>query len=240
VSDTEEIRAVLADATALRADVRVRGTATRSVRARARQRRATALGSGAAAVALCVVVGLLALTGGEGDGRTAVPAGPVASTSPSAGQQPGPPVLPLVARGPHELGSPIEVRPVHTEYLSCAMAPSTARTVAAVYGTACYRLGAPWLVIDRLEGVDVTFATDADGMVSQDNGELVLTMTRADRGVFASRTGTAIGHQVALVVAGKVWLAPSIGSPITGGQVSLDLPVLRLRALLTALEIAPG
>ena len=238
MSDTDELQRVLADATGLHGDVRVRGTAARSVRARARQRRVTAVGSGAAAALVCVVVGLLALTGGEGDGRTAVPAAPVASAPRTT--QPSPPALPEVAPGPQRLGSPIEVRPVRTEYLNCAVAPARARTVPAVYGTACYRLAAPWFVIDRLDGVDVTFASDENGLVSETNGQLVLTMNRADRAVFAARTGTQIGRQVALVVGGQVWFAPSIGSPIDGGQVSLDLPVLRLRGLLAALELSPA
>jgi hypothetical protein len=237
MSDTDEIKAMLADATALRADVRVRGTATRSVRARALQRRAAAVGSGAAAALVCVVVGVLALTGGGGGDGAVVPAGPVASTSPSAASQQPTPVLPQVAPGLQVLGSPIELRPVRTEYPSCAVAPSTARTVPSSDDSACFRLGAPWSVIDRLDGLDVTFATGDNGLVSEDNGELVLTMTAADRADFAARTRKAVGQRVALVVAGKVWFAPRIASPVTGGQVALDLPLVRLRVLLDLLGI---
>jgi preprotein translocase subunit SecD len=164
----------------------------------------------------------------------------VHATGPSPTEPPSPPPLPEVAPGPQALGSPIEVRPVRTEYASCAAAPAKAGTVPAVYGTTCYRLADPWFVIDRLDEVAVTFASDVNGLVSETNGQLVLTMTPADRAVFAARTGKQIGRQVALVVAGQVWFAPSIASPIDGGQLSLDLPVLRLRSLLAAMELSPA
>jgi hypothetical protein len=233
MSDTNEIRAVLDDATALRADVRVRGTAGRSVRTRARQRRTTALGSGAVAVVVCVVVGLLALTGGEGNGRTAVPA----SASPTTRPVPSPPALPEVAPGPQVLAVPIEIRPVRAEYPDCHAAPAEAATVPSTAGPACYRLGAPWLVVHRLDAVDVGFATDEHGLVSEQNGEVTLTMTGADRATFGARTAESIGRRVAVEAGGRVWLAPIISSPIPGGQLYLDLPVVRLRALLDALGI---
>ncbi len=229
MSGIEQLRAALADATALHGEVVVRATAVAAVRARARRRRTAMLGSVAGVLAACVVVALLALTGGPGDGRTAVPAS--SRSAPSSKDS----ALPGVAPGAVELAVPLEIRPVRSEHLSCSEAGPA---VPAVEGSSCFTLDRPWLVLSRLDGVEVAPVANADGNVSDGRGSLLVTMAPADRAAFGDLTTSSVGQQIALVVGDRVWSAPRIASPIRGGTLQLDLPIGLIRELLADLGVA--
>ena len=69
-----------------------------------------------------------------------------------------------------------------------------------------------------------------------DGVSLLVTMTREDAGAFAALTEESVGRQLALVVDGRVWVAPQVAMRIAGGQFQIDLddaPGDELIALLT-------
>ncbi|MEO7981619.1 MAG: hypothetical protein ABI807_12120 [Sporichthyaceae bacterium] len=227
MTDTDEIRTALSDATALRGEVRVLHSATGSVRALARRRRTAALGSAAAAVGIFTIVALLALLGGPGPDRTTfTPSGPLTPTAS--------PSLPAVAGGPRDLTTPIEIRPVLAEYPTC---PSAGTTTPAAEGPSCYRLGAPWLVLSSLARAAVAPAAGVGGTASGDFGSLVVAMRQADQDAFAALTRDAVGRRIALVAGARVWSAPVLATPIRGGELQLDLPIDLLRRLLDVLGV---
>lgn len=227
MSDTDEIRAAVRDATRLPGSVLARAGAAATIRARARRRRTLRVAS-AVLVPLCLVLAaVLAGAGGLGPQRATVPASvPSPSAAPTAATP-----SPSLAPGPRTLIEPIEIRPVLEEYLEC---PSDRDTVPAEDGSGCYRLAAAALVIENVQDLAAGLRTGPDGLVTEGTA-LRVTMTAADSKAFAALTSLSVGKQVALVVDGTVYSAPMIATPITAGQIEIDLGNASAEALVAAL-----
>jgi hypothetical protein len=225
MSDTDEIRAALSEALRLPGEIQARPGAAGTIRARARSRRRTAVVTFAVAVPACL--GLVAVLTGIGPNVHSV-SPPASKVSPA----PSPSVSSIVigiSPGPRTLATPIEIRPVLREYLPLTC-PANAHTVPAVDSSGCYRLGPAAIVMHRVRDMDAGI-----GQGGNDGIELDLTMTAHDAAAFSVLTRALLNKQIALVVDGKVWMAPTIAGRITEGRIQISVRAASAQAFVTEL-----
>jgi hypothetical protein len=230
MSDTDEIRAALSDALQLPGEVYVRPGAASAVRARASARRRSAVVTFVVAGIACLgIAAVLARTIGPSDLKALPPAtGVTVTPSPSA-----PATVIGITPGPRNLMSPIAIRPVLREYQIC---PLDVQTLPAAVGPHCYRLGPAALVIYRLRDLSAGLSQVATGTLG-DGYTVNLTMTAHDAAAFSALTAASLNKQIAVVVTGKVWAAPTIQGRITDGAIQIQVPAFReaAQALVTEL-----
>lgn len=111
--------------------------------------------------------------------------------------------------GPVSLVVPIEMRPVigpsSTEPSGTELPdPSGARLT----------LADPIMVVERLDGAEIENTTGS--------WALNLDLTDDDAATFADWTAGHVGEQLAMVVDGKIVVAPEIQAAITGGNVQIS------------------
>jgi hypothetical protein len=93
--------------------------------------------------------------------------------------------------------------------------------------------------IRRVQDLSTTLATSPGGTV-KDGLQLMLTLTESDAHAWASLTKLSVGKQVALVVAGRVYVAPRVAERIHSGMIALPLGPTAADSLLTALGVSTG
>jgi hypothetical protein len=214
MTDIDEIRTALSDALRLPGEIHPRPGAATTIRARARSRRRVTVVTFAVAVPACLA--LVALLVGTNDPSAR-------SVSPPAGHVSATPSTPAtevsLPPGPRTLATSIEIRPVLRSYINCA---TLTGTVPAVKGRACYRLGPAALVIRRVREMSLGMEQVATGTASAVM-ELNMRLTAHDTTAFSTLTAASLHQQVAFVVAGKVWTAPSIEGHITDGYIQIPV-----------------
>lgn len=223
MTDTDDIRLALTEAVALPGEVRPRPGAGTALRARARQRRRVRLIAGATAVPAVLIVIAVLLGGGGPDGRRV--------TTPATGGTTSQPA-PSLAPGPRTLSMPIEIQPVVEELRTCP--GDASETIAAAAGTSCFRLGPTGLTLRRLDSLQTAPRTGLDGTVVE-GVSILLTMTPDDAAAFTALTTASVEEQLAVVVDGRVWTAPRVMTPITGGSLQIDVDESAAAELVAAL-----
>lgn len=230
MNDIDEIRAALADALQLPGEVRARPGAASAIRARASARRRSAVVGFAVAVSACLaVLALLASTIGPSDRSVSPPATRVTATpSPSASA-----TVIGITPGPRNLMSPIAIHPVLRDYQIC---PLDVQTAPAAVGPHCYRLGPAALVIFRLRDLSAGLSQVGNATVGPVIA-LDMRLTPHDTAAFSALTAHSLNKQVAVLVTGKVWTAPTIQGNITDGVIQVQVPTFRGAAQALATEL---
>ncbi len=126
---------------------------------------------------------------------------PSGAPSPTPGENVAPPASPATSGSPSPSASP-------------SASPSSAPSVVPDADGVQYLLGEPFLTIERIEGGKVEVTNEGQWVIN-------LSLTDDDAEVFGDWTTGHVGEQAALVVDGEVLFAPSIQSPITGGEVQI-------------------
>ncbi|HYQ62685.1 SecDF P1 head subdomain-containing protein [Actinophytocola sp.] len=100
---------------------------------------------------------------------------------------------------------PIELRPVADDGTKVLTDPTTGESLT---------LADPIMTVERLDGADI----------SSDNGTwaLVLHLNAKDTRTFADWTTAHTGERLAIVIDGKVVVAPTVQAAITGGDVQVS------------------
>jgi hypothetical protein len=232
MTDTEEMRRVLQAGTRLAGDVRPRPGAAALVRVRARRRQARRLTVVAAAgVGIAVAAVVVGLSGSQNPHTVVASPRPTAS-SPSSSAVSTPAVS--VPPGPRTLSAALEIHPVRHDYLTLGCSSPPAGTVPAAEGGSCYRLGPAALTIHRVRDLSAALPTNPGGDTS-DGTDFLFTLTPADSAAWNSLTASSIGKQLAFVVAGTVYSAPTIQTRFRGGQFGIQLGPEAARQLLAEL-----
>jgi hypothetical protein len=220
MTDTEELRRALQAGTRLPGEVRPRPGAAALVRGRARRRQARRLAVVSAAGAGIVIAAVAVGLAGPRSTDTVI-ASPPATAPPSSSVAPTPGVS--LPGGPRTFSAPVEIHPVRQEYLTVGCSnPRPAGTVPSAEGGSCYRLGTTVLTILRVRDLSAALATSPGGGPTAGT-VLVFTLTPADSAAWSSLTASSVGKQVAFVVAGTVYSAPTIEGRIRGGQFAIQL-----------------
>lgn len=266
MTERDEIRSALTTATRLPGELRPKRDAAVLVRTRARRRRRRLAAAGTAGAAGCLVLLAVVLGTGSDQSRTAVPATsstptatvptpsatgpePTTTTKPTATDSAPTGSTPdhyiLWPSGPRTFAAPIEVHPVLRQFptFMCPnehdTMPAAGDASPAANGIGCYQLAGTAMEINRVRDLARTPATGPDGNFT-DGIQLVLTLTESDALAWETLTRLSVGKQVALVVDGRVYSAPAVAEPISGGMIALPLSQTAIDSLLAALSVSTG
>ena len=231
MTDVDDLRVALREGNCLPDDVRARPEAAVAIRQLARRRHFQMIGGAAAALTVCLLAtAAVAGTIGPGGQSTTVPGTSAGRTSATPTS-----TVPTVAPGRRTLATPIELRPVErTGPGTDCTATSTSR-VKSADGSNCYVLAPASMVLKKVRDLATGQATNPQGTMSEGWARVDVTMTAADTASFSQLTRELVGKQLALVVGGKVYTAPTIASEITGGTLEIILDSTTARLLLVEL-----
>lgn len=128
--------------------------------------------------------------------------------------------------GAVDLAVPVELsRVVSTTASSSPPVPSTSQPQSATPPASSvpgadgntYVLDEPFLTIERIEGANVEYSTNGSSQ-----WVLNLKLTKEDGATFGDWTTDHVGEQAAIVIDGEVLVAPTIQSPIPGGDIQVS------------------
>jgi preprotein translocase subunit SecD len=114
------------------------------------------------------------------------------------------------------LPAPLVLSPVLTQN-SCATTRDPAAVPDLAHAT-CYRLGAPFLTVRRLDAIDVL---PVDGTLYW---TVDLKLTPTDSQVMGDWTAQNVGKQLAMVSSGAVVAEPMVQGPIVSDDVQISGP----------------
>lgn len=230
MSDLDEIRSALGEATRAPGDMQARPGAAEVIRGEAIRRRQRRRAAGAVALSGCVVLVAAVFASGSLPGRDMTTQLPASSPSAVASATSHPQADLPIELGPRALVVPVTIHPVLREYAASDCPVEGVDTVPAaadVYSGAdrtCLELGPASVTVREVRQLVVGVGVNAQG-TTRDAVALHVTMTEADAAAYSDLTAAAHANdqRLAFVIGGEVYAAPTIGMRIPGGEFEIHL-----------------